>query len=101
MLKLNKTVITGSDIRKLKTLEYLKQINLVHSNFEADYLEDLYSFPALEKVYLWNSSNTSDIEIPEPYHSILKKETINWMWNLKKPFEFCNLEKKPSLNVNQ
>ncbi len=74
VLKLKKTVITGSDIRKLKTLEYLKQINLVHSNFEADYLEDLYSFPALEKVYLFGTPlNTSDIEIPEPYHSIFEK----------------------------
>ena len=57
-----------------QTLKYLKQINLVHSNFEADYLEDLYSFPALEKVYLFGTPlNTSDIEIPEPYRSIYEK----------------------------
>ena len=74
VLKLNKTFISGSEIKKLTILEYLKQINLVHSNFEADYLEDLYSFPALEKVYLFGIPlNTSDIEIPEPYHSIFEK----------------------------
>ena len=74
VLKLNKTFISGSEIKKLTTLKYLKQINLVHSNFEANYLKDLYSFPALEKVYLFGTPlNTSDIEIPEPYHSIFEK----------------------------
>lgn len=74
VLKLNRTAITGNGIKKLSPLQYLKQINLVHSNFKVDYLENLYSFPALEKVYLFGTHlNTSDVEIPKSFHSIFEK----------------------------
>ena len=74
VLKLSRTAISGNGIKKLTPLQHLKQINLVSSNFEAAYLEDMYSFPALEKVYLFGSlSNTYAAEIPEPYQSIFER----------------------------
>ena len=39
VLKLNRTAISGNGINKLITLEHLKQINMVNSNFEAVHLE--------------------------------------------------------------
>ena len=102
VLKLNRTAITGNGIKKLSPLQYLKQINLVHSNFKVDYLENLYSFPALEKVYLFGTHRKHLMsKIPSQFHSIFEKEIINWKRKLMEPFEFCNLEKKPTLNVNQ
>ena len=71
VLKLSRTAITGKGIERLNTLKSLKQINLVSSNFLEDHLEPLYSFPALEKVYLFAiSPQISSAEIPLEYQSI-------------------------------
>ena len=98
VLKLNRTAISGNGINKLITLEHLKQINMVNSNFEAVHLEEMYSFPALEKVYLFGTSaNLSAGEIPDQSNRFLKEEITNWMRMLKKTFEFCNFGSKPNL----
>ena len=74
VLKLNRTAISGNGINKLNTLEHLKQINLVNSNFEAAHLEEMYSFPALEKVYLFGTSaNLSAEEIPDQFQPIFER----------------------------
>ena len=71
MLKLSRTAITGKGIERLNTLKSLKQINLVSSNFLEDHLEPLYSFPALERVYLFAiSPQISSSEITLEYQSI-------------------------------
>ena len=73
VLKLNRTAISGNGINKLITLEHLKQINMVNSNFEAVHLEEMYSFPALEKVYLFGTSaNLSAEEIPDQFQPIFE-----------------------------
>jgi hypothetical protein len=74
VLKLNHTAIKGSGINQLNTLEHLKQINLVNSKFEDSHLEQMYSFPALEKVYLFGTpSMLSAKEIPDQYQSLFAK----------------------------
>jgi hypothetical protein len=74
VLKLNRTAISGNGINKLNTLEHLKQINLVNSNFEAAHLEEMYSFPALEKVYLFGTSaNLSAEQIPDQFQPIFER----------------------------
>ena len=74
VLKLNHTAIAGRGINKLNTLEHLKQINLVSSNFDDDYLEDMFSFPALEKVHLYGSpTSSSSKEIPDKFEKIFDK----------------------------
>ena len=71
VLKLNHTAISGKGINKLNSLEHLKQINLVSSNFEDEYLEDMFSFPALEKVHLHGSPTSfSSTEIPDKFVNI-------------------------------
>ena len=74
VLKLYRTSISGNGINKLRSLEYLKQINLVNSNFEAPYLEDMYLFPALEKVYLFGTptSFSNTVEIPDQFQTIFQ-----------------------------
>jgi len=74
VLKLYRTSISGNGINKLRSLEYLKQINLVNSNFEAPYLEDMYLFPALEKVYLFGTptSFSTTVEIPDQFQTIFQ-----------------------------
>ena len=75
VLKLYRTSISGNGINKLRSLEYLKKINLVNSKFEAPYIEDMYLFPTLEKVYLFGTSpNISDAEIPDQYQMIFERE---------------------------
>ena len=74
VLKLNRTAISGNGVNKLNTLEHLKQINLVNSNFEAAHLEEMYSFPALEKVYLFGTSaNLSAEQIPDQFQPIFER----------------------------
>ena len=74
VLKLNHTAISGKGINKLNSLEHLKQINLVSSNFEDEYLEDMFSFPALEKVHLHGSPTSfSSTEIPDKFENIFDK----------------------------
>ena len=74
VLKLNHTGISGIGINKLNSLEYLKQINLVSSNFEDEYLKDMFSFPALEKVHLHGSPiSFSSIEIPDKFANVFDK----------------------------
>ena len=74
VLKLNRTAISGNGVIKLNTLEHLKQINLVNSNFEAAHLEEMYSFPALEKVYLFGTSaNLSAEQIPDQFQPIFER----------------------------
>ena len=74
VLKLNHTAISGKGINKLNSLEHLKQINLVSSNFEDEYLEDMFSFPALEKVHLHGSPTSfSSTEIPEKFVNVFDK----------------------------
>jgi hypothetical protein len=74
VLKLNHTAINGNGIKKLVSLQYLKQINLVNSKFEGSYLEALYSFPALEKVYLFGTpSMLFTTEISDQYQSLFVK----------------------------
>ena len=74
VLKLNHTEISGKGINKLNSLEHLKQINLVSSNFEEVYLEDMFSFPALEKVHLYGSPTSfSSTEIPDKFENIFDK----------------------------
>ena len=74
VLKLNHTVISGKGINKLNSLEHLKQINLVSSNFEDEYLEDMFSFPALEKVHLHGSPTSfSSREIPDKFVNVFDK----------------------------
>ena len=74
VLKLNQTEISGKGINKLNSLEHLKQINLVSSNFEDEYLEDMFSFPALEKVHLHGSPTSfSSTEIPDKFVNVFDK----------------------------
>ena len=74
VLKLNRTAISGNGVNKLNTLEHLKQINLVNSNFEAAHLEEIYSFPALEKVYLFGTpANLSAEQIPDQFQPIFER----------------------------
>jgi hypothetical protein len=74
VLKLNRTAISGDGIGKLSSLAYLKQINLVNSKFEGAHLEEMYVFPALEKVYLFGTpTQFTSIEIPDQYQSIFDK----------------------------
>ena len=74
VLKLNHTAISGKGINKLNSLEHLKQINLVSSNFEDEYLEDMFSFPALEKVHLHGSPTSfSSREIPDKFVNVFDK----------------------------
>ena len=74
VLKLNHTAISGKGINKLNSLEHLKQINLVSSNFEDEYLEDMFSFPALEKVHLHGSPTSfSSTEIPDKFVNVFDK----------------------------
>lgn len=74
VLKLNRTAILGNGVKKLIPLQYLKQINLVNSKFEGANLEEMYAFPALEKVYLFGTpTQLTSVEIPDQYQSIFDK----------------------------
>ena len=73
ILKLSYTAIKGNGIDKLNDLEYLKQINLVNSNFEMNQLDKMYSFPALKKVYLFGTPTSfSNLEIHEQFQTIFQ-----------------------------
>lgn len=73
LLKLNRTAISGNGIKKLMSLKYLKQINLVNSKFEASHLEEMFAFPTLEKVYLFGTpTQIYSAEIPDQYQSIFE-----------------------------
>ena len=71
ILKLNHTAVSGVNLKKLNSLKYLKKINLVDSNFEEVFIDAMYFFPALEKVYLYGTpSGSSSIEIPKKFETI-------------------------------
>ena len=71
ILKLNHTAVSGINLKKLNSLKYLKKINLVDSNFDEVFIDAMYFFPALEKVYLYGTpSGSSSIEIPKKFETI-------------------------------
>ena len=60
-------------INQLKDLKYLKQINLVYSGFESDKLEKMYSFPALEQVFLFGTPTSySTFKVPDQFQTIFQ-----------------------------
>jgi hypothetical protein len=77
-LKLDHTSITGSQIEQLKTLEHLKKINLVKTSFSKASLTSLYTFPALQKVYLYGTLDEEDADlIPQSLKSVFAIQQYN------------------------
>jgi len=55
VLKLDNTSISGENIAFLTSLQHLKSINLVSTNFEEIYLQNFDDFKNLKKVYLYRT----------------------------------------------
>jgi hypothetical protein len=73
VLKLDYTQVTGKGIQKLKSLSHLKEINLVMSALSKSRVEDLFSFPTLEKVYLFGLLDTAEIiEVPDTLKTVFE-----------------------------
>jgi hypothetical protein len=66
ILKMDNTGITGKNILALEKLEHLKNLNLIGTKFEEDYLADLRSFKKLEKVYLFNTPIKKPDQVGRP-----------------------------------
>ena len=59
ILKLDHTSVTGKNIHVLRSLEYLKSINLTTTDFEEAHLHQLGDFKNLQKVYLYQTKVNS------------------------------------------
>jgi hypothetical protein len=68
ILKMDNTGITGQNIAVLEKLGYLKNLNLMGTQFEEANLDDLKSFKNLQLVYLFNTP------IKKPNHIAKPKE---------------------------
>ncbi|WP_194777309.1 c-type cytochrome domain-containing protein [Pararhodonellum marinum] len=69
-LQMNFTGVNSKDLRLLQPLKNLKSLSLVGNTLEAEVLELLESFPALEKLYLWKTgfeeSDVSALQLARP-----------------------------------
>jgi hypothetical protein len=71
ILRLDYTSINGKGIEALRDLEHLKEINLVMTSVTEATLRVLFTFPALEKVYLFGAfENQAALEIPIELRSV-------------------------------
>ena len=66
VLKLDNTPITGKNIETLEKLEYLKNLNLMGTNFEEAHLQKLKTFKKLQIVYLFNTPVKKPDQIINP-----------------------------------
>jgi hypothetical protein len=68
---LDNTIITGNTISEISSLEHLKSINLIGTEFETSHLEKLADFKNLRKVYVYGSKVNPETPLT------LKEEKIN------------------------
>ncbi len=71
ILRLDHTAIHGNGIESLRDHEHLKEINLVMTSVTESALQALFTFSALEKVYLFGAvENQESVEVPTEFRSI-------------------------------
>ena len=71
ILRLDHTAIHGNGIESLRDHGHLKEINLVMTSVTESALQALFTFSALEKVYLFVAvENQESVEVPTELRSI-------------------------------